>query len=290
MIKTSWSNTFTWGYNGVPLALRESPFDKLSAHYTQSARQPMGFRGECINTARIIASDYGIDNVAVLYSGGADSEAVLTSFLSDGLRPHVFFCDTGFNSYDKAHVERYAAYWSLNLTTLNYTREWWDSDTCMETLVKYQSPEAALGVHLHAIETVSRDYYAVVGEEFDYEFRNGEWHMACKEYAYSMWKPFIVNKRDGCPMFFAHTPEQIIAHLEHPTMAWLRNQTNVKFSSQVKPQTYRAALSIPVREKRTGGESLLNVHAALNQRLKRRPECGSDDLAIKVSEVLCKLK
>ena len=78
------NDSFIWGYNGVPFVLRESEPYKFFIEFGKLTRQPLSWKEECIETARLI---YETANEIpfVMFSGGLDSQIVVEAFRLSGV-------------------------------------------------------------------------------------------------------------------------------------------------------------------------------------------------------------
>ncbi len=289
MIETSWNNHYRIGYDERWFGMRQTPHDVLHIGVAGTQRRPSGFSTECVNSARLMTERYGQENIAVLYSGGRDSEIIALSFIGYGIVPRLIFLDyDGSNAYDKKKALEFCAYYNLELEVRPMpVTEMLSSGEAVEVAGRYQCGQVGLAFYLKALEELCKDYYVVTGDEPYIEYvsnpvtRVWEWSFFVREAFYSLWKVFVKNERDGCPNFIQYTPESWIAFWDDPHIQWLLNQKVFTHSNQVKYDLYRARFFTKDRTKSTGMELLApKIIEANRQLMQAFPLCSTEEVKV----------
>lgn len=290
MIETSWSNSYKIGYNNDWFSFRQTQFDRLDIMSDGCGRVPMSFAQEAVNTASILESKYGIDNICLFYSGGGDSEIILQSFIGCGKIPSkIIFLDYGSNSYDKYFATEFTKYYGISLEIMQLDAvNLLHSGESFELCKKYQCGQIGLSFYLKAIDFLCKDYYVITGDEpyiekmFNPITSESEWQFFAREAFYSLWKVFIYNNVDGCPNFIQYSPELFTSFLDDSVMKWLRgSQTSYTTSNQVKASIYRRNFFLRPREKSTGMEAFGPLIHEKNQELfQKYPELTQQELKV----------
>lgn len=276
MIQTSWANHYKLGYNNEWFTFRDHPTDRFDISFDGCGRAPRGMAFEANNAASIISEKYGKDNIALLYSGGCDSEIILLSFIGSGRIPgRIIFLNYGTNEYDLRNARRFCRYYGLPLEVIDVPAiEMLNSGEALEVCKKFQCGQVGLSFYLKAIDDLCKSHYVVTGDEPYFELMNNpltgerEWFFFAREPFYSLWKVFIKNNVDGCPNFIQYTPDLWLSYIDDPIMCWLRNdQTDLINSNQVKYDIYRHRFYTRPRVKATGMELFVEKVINSNQRL-----------------------
>ena len=76
----TYKNHFKFGYNSDWYNLRQSEEDIWHIKYGRCERDPLDFRSECVNAAKLIRESTNLP-IYVCFSGGVDSEIVVRSFM-----------------------------------------------------------------------------------------------------------------------------------------------------------------------------------------------------------------
>jgi len=277
----SYKNSFKFGYNGQWFNSRTSDTDVWSTSYDPISRSPADFKTECVNTAKLIrdTTDLPLD---VLFSGGQDSEVVVSAFIEAGIPINVIimrFAD-GYNAFDIAYAIKYCEvrgitpkFVDLNIMKFLESDAW---DYAANTLCT--SPP--LLPHLWLIDQC--DNYVVIGSGdvflyknipvkhgsvSDTEFYNinqkvgpnhifdAQWYYREHEMIAALHYNFIRNNRSGCPGFFQFNPEIVLSWLNEPEVADTTAATSSSISTfYTKYDIYNRTWNTQFRPKFDGFE------------------------------------
>lgn len=175
-------------------------------------------------TADLIKQDFGRDLV-VMFSGGTDSEIVLRSFLSIGLRPRVVFIrfKDGYNEDDYFNSWKVCADLRIDLESIDFdVKDFYHSGAAAEFAAEIQCRQIAyLSVYYHIKQL---NMPAVMGGEMllrrqVYRDRDGEWYYVFRENEDASAMRFSLKY--GIPLvneWFSYTPEMMAYYLTHPTI------------------------------------------------------------------------
>jgi len=250
-----------WGYRNNSTQNYVVEVGKIEAERYQRGN----YWNELRNTADLIYSDLGSDLVVFL-SGGTDSEIVLRSFLSIGVKPKcitINFTD-GYNRSDVTEAVEIAENLGVDLKILDFdvknffysgqAAEFGSSIQCTQItyLTVYQ---AILNTGLPAVmggELLLRRNVTTDPSSWYYCLRENE---DCSAMRFSI--------KYGIPLvneFFSYTPELMLYYLEHPSVQQLVSQKfNYKLASVSSKNKILSTLvpEIKVRKKTHGFEELL---------------------------------
>lgn len=270
---------FEFGYGEgehfVPFSKRSKSDENWNVRYGRCRRMPMKFRFECLEAAREISS-IARGNVDVLFSGGADSEVALRSFVEAGLnvKAHIL----RFTSTRGADLNLHDYAWAVVLCdSLNVQYkihsldllEFWKRDAFdYAERTRCVSPQLLSTMWL--VDQV--DGFAVLGSGENYivkdrsDFRTrpagslppSMWYLHEKEKIASWYRHFLVRNRAGAPGFFQWNPELMMSWFLDPMIVALWNDLFPgKLDSMSSKSTfYRQHFAIPVRPKFTGFEAV----------------------------------
>lgn len=302
----SHDNHFVFGYRGVvhrdssgkrvelPFSFRTSPDDEWYVRYGRCQRQPLDFRRECLETAKLIRASTKLP-IDLLYSGGVDSEVVLRSFLAADIpvRVNTLRFAKGKNQHDIDWVERTCR--ELGLTPRYFeldVEEFWQTDAD-EYAERTQCVSPQLLTTMWLADQV--DGYCILGsgENFIVKTRpknyqpglspylRSVWHLYEKEKVASWYRHFIARERDACPGFFQYTPELMLAWFLDPIACDLWNDRRIGKlnSASSKLEQYQQHFPIADRPKYTGFENVAAADAACRTRL--REKFGGCDFMVK---------
>lgn len=278
----SYKNHFQFGYNEKAFNFRATPEDRWWVTYGKCDRQPLTFKDECIATAKKIAESAG-GTIWILFSGGADSEVALQSFLL--ARIPISVAILRFNNDLNAHDISYAiSFCEKNglkyyFFDLDIVRFWSDR------LFEFAQPTYCVSPQLLSTMWLMDqvDGYPVLGSGECYlvkrtppdyipgvsEYLDSEWDLFEKEKIAAWYRHLILRGRDGCPGFFQYTPEIILSYLRDPLVKKLTtNQIHGKLSTtSTKLQIYQQHFNLVDRPKYSGFEKVQNLDGEFRKKL-----------------------
>jgi hypothetical protein len=287
----SFNNHFRFGYNGQLFNARTSPKDKWWVSYGRSERQPLDFRTECRNTARLIR-EHTEQKLVVLFSGGVDSEIVMRAFRDAGIpvEAAILRYNDQLNAHDIGwaidYCEAYAVKYSI--CDLDLTKFW---DTEVYEYAEWSgSASPQLCTVMWYIDQI--DGYPIVGsgDSFiakrlppgftpDQPYPPTTWDSYDKEVLLSVQRFLMHRRRPGVPRFFKYNPEIIYAFLQCPIIVDLvNNRRPGKFSTyDAKGESYQHYFpELIARPKYTGFENIKERAAHIATELDRiRPGSSS---------------
>lgn len=267
----SHKNHFKFGYNQIPFNFRISAMDKWWVSYGRCERPTFSFKDECLQTAKQIQADAN-QNVTVLFSGGADSEVALQSFLLANIpvRAAILRFKNDLNIHDISYAviacEKLGVpYYFFDLDLIKF----WENQ-----LFEYANPTYCISPQLLTtmwlVDQV--DEYPVLGSgecllvkriPNDYlpgisPYEDSEWDLYEKEKIAAWYRHFIVKNRNGCPGFFQYNPEIILSYLLDPFVQRLTdNQITGKLcTASSKLKIYQQHFDLIDRPKFSGFEKV----------------------------------
>jgi hypothetical protein len=244
--------------------MRQSDDDVPFARYGRATREPMSFRDECINTARLIRAEHEGD-LWVPFSGGADSECVLRSFHMAGIPVNVVIVRfaNGYNFHDiqyafKACAELDQPYQLFDLDLLAF----WDQEgviRCKEVNGRWLGVSMS-GWLIEKLQGRFGPFHSVPifgNGGLLTLYNNGRYYMREREPVTALYRYLICHGRPGIPGFFQYTPEQILSWLTHPaTQRFIEAKDDI-VSKRLKAEIYADQFGAVVRPKYTGYEYVL---------------------------------
>ncbi len=280
-------NHFKFGYNNRFFNFREKSTDQWCVSYGRCHREPLSFKEECIETAKKIETATKLP-IWLLFSGGADSEVVLRSFLMAKVAFKIAIMRFKFdlNLHDisiavKICEQLGLKYYFFDLDLMDF----WHT-----SLLDYTEPTYCitplLAPHMWLIDQL--DGYPVLGSgecllvkdrPHDYTpgvspYEVSQWQLFEKEKIAAWYRHLMHRNREGCAGFFQYTPEILLSYLRDP---FVENLTSCKIIGKLssvssKLKIYQQYFDIENKEKYHGFEQvneskfreallLLNPHA-----------------------------
>lgn len=188
-------------------------------------------------TARLVIEDFGKE-FAIFFSGGTDSEIIVRTFCSLGIKPLIFFIKfkDDYNLSDLSIAEKIALELDIKLIVKEVDIiDFYESGAAWDLAEKIQCRQIAYLNILNEIKKLSipsvmggemllKRHVDKEGSKWYYCFRENEDAGAMR---FSLqYKIPLVNE------WFSYTPEMMAYYLEHPKIQWLINDRfNYKLSS-----------------------------------------------------------
>lgn len=274
-------------------------------------RQPMSFREECYNSARLVYETHCKqgEKVAVLFSGGVDSELTLRSFLEQGIpvEAHHIRYPHDWNKYDTMHVEEYCK--SIGIKPIIYDFdpiEWYLSGEAIEYGKFYECSQLVYLSGCYHIEKYIQSGAAVFGGEqifkkyvdlgffLDTGITRHKWYFLVRENQDLFTFRFAAyNDRAVVNEFFTYTPEQVLSFIEEPPIKEVILDT-IPFKLSIatsKHKAYARTWDFKERWKAHGYEKKLGVNSeALQEILDHIDVPPHEDLRIEVKDMYAMLR
>ena len=249
-IELTKNNHFVWGYNNIPWSTRTHLYDRFFSRYGKASSsyllKPTSLRDESINTAKLLskkARDCGKIPM-IFYSGGLDSELVVTAFLESGENfsvGHLKYLP-GYNQYDTFWVEKFSKKHNLDLKeytvdSLKFLTELSTFNSAVKNNARFVTTQFVA----HLMDQVRDNYYPIIGNGEPYLFRENtdpnqpsRWFFKELEYMMVWYNHAIDNNIESCPGFFQWSPEITLSFLLDPI---IKNLTDNKFQGKITSRT-----------------------------------------------------
>lgn len=213
-----------------PYTVKVGSIDK--DHYKKS-----NWVNEQKRTAQTIYEEYGKD-FAIFFSGGTDSEIVIRTYISLGIKPLIIFIKfkDDYNLQDLKTAETIAKELEIKLQIIEVDiLDFYYSGQAQELAEEIHCRQLAYLNVLNQIRKISlpsimggemllRRHVDPTGSKWYYCFRENE--DACAIRFSLKYNIPLVNE------WFSYTPEMMAYYLEHPTIQWLLNERyNYKLAS-----------------------------------------------------------
>jgi hypothetical protein len=223
------------------------------------------FHDACISVANEVYSNKQ-GKLYLMYSGGVDSEYILSLFLSLGMdiTPVIVRLNPNYNSHDIQYAIDFCE--SRNLKPIIYDIDFDDfvkSGKIIDIAEACQCGAYQLPSTFHAVSQL--DGTVVMGSHgpthiTKFKIPEGVWVVDEMEKLHSVLKHFEHNKIIGCPFFLAHTAEQYYSFLMHPTNRDLAENKYLGWQSNnfIKGEMFNglSGFNMPKRPKFTGYENV----------------------------------
>lgn len=282
MFEHTQNNHYFYTYNGKPWGDRHRQFDKIEINFGRCARQPLGWREECIEVAKEIHRKLSPgQKIRLFFSGGIDSEVMVQAFMFAEVPFEciIFRLGKNFNQHDinfaVGFCEKYGIrYEIVDIDVIDFLRKKEHFNYCEA----YQVKELAIMILMKGMDIInSKDYVYLMGGEIYLvkkhdlgSFYNDE----VDDYRYT-WKHFVRENNDLSLFkyaqkrninliseFFSYTPEIMYSYLKDPWVTKLtNNEVRYKFSLlSSKPYVYSKYFLFEQRPKYHGYEEILELN------------------------------
>lgn len=272
MIEMTHNNHFKWWYDtGHYFGNRNNNDQQWKVAYGSIERQPLDFKEECIETAKLIYEKSN-GNVVILYSGGVDSEVVCESFRLANLPFKLVSMrfNNNYNDHDISYVKKYSQKYNLKVDWLELDiLEFWLTESYkLAEISQVNTPQfTPLQWALDQIH----DYVVLGSAEClfkkevpkDYEpglspYERSKWYLLEKEFVSGLYKHQLYRGKNACIGFFQYTPEIMLSYMNIPYVKDLYNDKIIGKLSTVtsKHKIYKMYFGVDERKKYTGYEKL----------------------------------
>lgn len=233
---------------------------------------------EQIRTANLVADDLGRDSMAIMFSGGTDSEIVVRIFHRLGIKARIIFIRfaDGANDKDFLAADRLCKTLNVPLEIMDFdVRDFYHSGAAAELAQDIDCCQMAYLAVFHHVRQISMP--TIMGGEIllrrqVYTDRHSEWYYVFDEVEDASAMRFSL--RYGIPLvneWFSYTPEAMAYFLQHPTIRSLvSTRFNYKLASgSTKNQVLKEFMpEIFDKTKSHGYENLLGFNQQARDHLQ----------------------
>lgn len=203
-----------WSFSGRAFDHRRSSEDIFLDGVSGTDRPWKNLREESILCARAI-HELPFKKKKILFSGGLDSEFMLSAFLEGGVVPEVVAIDFGYNQEELHYAEKFCRDHQISLLIHQFpTKKFWQNDLkAVAEKAGCISPSicALLGAILQL------DEYLILGDgELDIFTHNGVRFYETRGERWAVARWLLQNKHPGCPSFFRYSSELEAAFVFDP--------------------------------------------------------------------------
>lgn len=272
MVPYTLDNHFTFGYGNTLFDPKEkSSENQLWCKYSRASREPMSFRAECVQTAKIIseqAERLGRKPIIGL-SGGLDSEVVVEAFIEAGVDFEIltFRFKNNLNSHELRFVHAFCQRHKLKPKYLDIDiHEWAYSEECKNLFNESQAASMNLLPHMKLMNHIwfeLRGLPVLGNGDLYLENISGSWKYVELEYMLSWFRHAVNNGILGGIGFFQHTPEVVLSMLHEPKIKRLGRDLDAyatkayKTSRFVKYGIYRQHWPALLMRPKFGGQEMV---------------------------------
>lgn len=275
-------NYLKWTYDGRSFALRRHRDEALEIHYTPVPRFCGDFFEESVHAARLIA-ERADGNVWVAFSGGADSETCLLSFMKAGVEPvaaTVRFA-RGHNQTDMDFAFKFCRDHGIRHEVFDLDVEEFWRDRLAEYAEPIQCVSPQFPVTLWLIDQMEGFPVVASGDSF-LARESGSRIMSFfeQEKYLSYHRHLVLRDREGAPAFFQYTPQLVLSYMRDESLqrfiAGEAHQRKILTAKHFKCEVYRKYFDLDYRRAINGFESLQSLdHFHRTQLVERFPNAGS---------------
>ena len=248
-VPPTYNSSFKFGYNGQWYNFKNSKADEFQVRYEKCLAETEDFRSECVKSAKIISSQTNND-IWLLYSGGADSEFMVRSFLAAGVKFKIAI--VRFEKERNWHDIKWAIQ-LCNELQLNYEfleldiYQFFKSKQAFVYAEKAKCSSPMMLYHFWAIDQIHfKNGFPVLayGEpKFDKRVVDNKciWDSADEELDSSSMRYLVAKDKPGCGAFFQFRSEIMLSYMRSPLIQKLFNNEmeNIFDSSDIKWEFYR---------------------------------------------------
>lgn len=287
-------NHFRYGYDGQWFVNRTSRDQVLQHTYGKVTRQ-IDLRTAALHAAELIANSTD-KQIFVTMSGGIDSEAVASSFLSIGadFTAAIMRFSDGDNQHDIRYAEKYCRDNNIPIRYFDINpKKFWFSKDATRIVEISQCYVPGVICTMWLVEQIPG--LAVIGNGDPLVYKPVDIdHYVVRESEHILaWYKHMINSNiEGIPGFHQYTPEQVLAVLDHPLTHQYVQENDTDTNEHLKHPIYAEAFpGMEVRQSYTGVEYLVSeAEKARNCKLKRAYNLNIQEDRIPYYELLGRLK
>jgi len=186
--------------------------------FDRTTRPTQSFYEETVKVAEIVWSQKQ-GNLFLCYSGGLDSEYVLSVFKSLGMPITPVIMRTQYNQHDTVHAYKFCEEHNIKPITINLDFDnFVESGKFIDMATKYSI--GAFHVPANLWLTTQIDGTVITGDSDPHIVKGPDdiWFVDEIEPVYSQFKFYADNNIYGTPFFLSYTAEQILSFLIDPTI------------------------------------------------------------------------
>jgi hypothetical protein len=212
----------TYGYNNIPWIVSNDPKDVFYMAADPIRRPLLTLKEELLLVLNTLYQKYG-EEFHILYSGGADSEAVIEGCRIANL-PHKIWIlrdTTGVNREELVYARDYLLKTkSTNFEVLEFDfNKWVETKECRASVLEFNQRYASMMVQMYPFLTgLLNDKVVLMGHDpvmsFNEEFNT--WGVTDTEYFYSRLRFFAQYSPKSCPGPYSYNTEILHCWLSDP--------------------------------------------------------------------------
>lgn len=301
MLPFTLDDHFSYGYGDGVFNPQDKAPGNFWCKYSRCTREPLSFKAECIETAKLIYEHAELQkrNVVLFLSGGLDSEVMVKAFIAAEVpfKTITFKYSEDLNSHEISYVEAFVAKNNLQSVHTFFDIDfpaWINSDDVPRLFTESYASDSGTLPHLALMDHVWRTGgLPVLGNGDVYlEKIEGKWMYVELEYMLGWFRYAVTKRIHGAIGFFQFTPEITLAMLREPKIERLGNgqdklANSVHSTSRyIKYQVYlKHWPELAMRQKFHGAEKVGRFFSALDSRLLHAlPERYNDRFILSYAE------
>ena len=280
-------NHFKFGYDHRWFVPRNNPEQRYTVLFDHCQREPLSWRDECIEAARLIGQGTD-DPIHVLYSGGIDSEVTVMSFLEAGvsITADIMCFEDDLNQHDVRYAFEFCRSHNVpfKVHNLNIRKFFAGQMYDYADVTHCASPQLCATMWL--VDQI--DGYPVIGQgECVLVLKDDRWVFRESEMVNSFYRYYMVTDREGIPGFHQYTPEQMLSFFKDTTFLPYMNLTSGKTSNKTtKPEIYQKYFPIEPRPKYTGFEKVMDLDRIHRDKLMQMYNAWTDNCIFDFDTIL----
>ena len=230
MKNLTFTNYLTWGFDSGQ-RLRSSATDNFFVQYGSITRPHSTFRNECIITAKLIYEQSKLINkpIALLYSGGLDSEVMLSAFITAKVPFEIYHlcCSRGGLTHETYYVDKFCKKYNLEYKKIDIDFLKFIETEAIDLSLEVKSNNIRLASSLYLMKILGDKYYTIIGngeplltknytETNSDNFKPDEFIFIEPEIMFTWYNYPHLHNLDAVPGFFQFTPEQMLSYFTDP--------------------------------------------------------------------------
>lgn len=285
-----------WAYDNKEFSIRENP-NQLYIERSNVISRPIGtLYDECLKNALAIRRSVE-GKIAVLYSGGVDSEIVVQSFFEANIPIDIYIIRfqsriqlDSYNLHDIAWATKFCDNRSLSYTFLDLDIDKWLASEVEKYALPVVCQSPQIPISYWAVDQI--DDYVVTGDGDICLTRHGDEYLESYGEKWGLTRWMLYSNHPGCPKFYRYTSECEAAYFLDPVVEDFVDYSSklmMRYVRYFKPFIFGQYFGTRYREKFTGFEFLVDQEQEARNHLMQR--CGNSDYYISASyEMLKELK
>lgn len=267
MILTSENNWYQWNYGvGEKFGRRTNKDERLVTSFLPYTGKIKSFRQELNNVASSIRDHYSNLSPCVMFSGGADSEVVIRSFLDIGITPdvYIFRYENDYNIYDVSYAITVCSMLGINYKLIDFNlKKFYENDAeQISEISQIDRPQALPQLkfmdYVDGLPVYGASDISLTRSNDNYSAK-GTWNISCWEHDVGWSKYAKTINRPAVMEWFKWTPGVVISVTQ---LQWFKNLIDDQYigklgTNSTKILGYQEAYQdIINRSKKTGFEKL----------------------------------